>query len=167
MNRVSLIVIGIFFLMVFVGVAAAASEMGVQPVRVEGNPTCADLVGCTAETVKIEISRSYPSGPQELAIEGGKVTFTINSITDIDWHSDVPVACIIVKGGNAANVYHYEGGVTEDWGLTPPENSGGNFGLSHLDYCGIATPEFPTIALPVGMMVGFVGLIYAVKKREN
>ncbi len=28
-------------------------------------------------------------------------------------------------------------------------------------------PEFPTIALPVGMIIGVVGLVYVVKKREN
>ena len=157
------LVLGLLFLMVFVGLAAAESETGVVPVRVEGDPRCIDLVGCTAESVKIEIGSPIPSGPQEIVIQGGTVTFTIHSETDIDWYSDVQVKCVIVKGGNAANVYHYEDGAAEDWGLTPPDN-GGTFGLSHLDFCGVV-PEFPTIAMPVGMMIGIVGLVYAVKNR--
>jgi hypothetical protein len=32
---------------------------------------------------------------------------------------------------------------------------------------GNTAPEFPSIALPVGMLIGIVGLVYVVKKREN
>lgn len=31
---------------------------------------------------------------------------------------------------------------------------------------GIPVPEFPTLALPVGMMIGLVGLVYIIKNRE-
>jgi len=162
----TILVVGVLSLIVFVSVAAAASESGVAPVRVEGNPRYADL-GCTGENVRIDLGSSYPSGPQRIAVEGGTVTFTINSGSDIDWESSVPVSCVVVKGGNAANVYHYEVGATEDWGLAPPDNPEGSYRTSSLDYYGIATPELPAVALPVAMMIGMVGLVYAVRKGPD
>ncbi|MCK9592457.1 MAG: thioester domain-containing protein [Methanoregula sp.] len=31
----------------------------------------------------------------------------------------------------------------------------------------VPAPEFPSVALPVGMIIGIVGLVYAIKEREN
>ena len=39
-----------------------------------------------------------------------------------------------------------------------------------IDRCpdpGIPVPEFPSLALPAGMMIGLIGLVYVIKRREN
>jgi hypothetical protein len=168
MNRgLNILVVGLFILMECIGVVTAASESGVEPVRVEGNPEYSDLAGCTGENVRIDVGSSYPSGSQGLAVEAGQITLTINSGTDIEWESDVPISCVIVKCGNAANVYRYKGGATEDRGLIPPDYTAGDSGRSSPGYSGIAAiPEFPAIAMPVGILIGTIGLIYAVKKKN-
>ncbi len=87
---------------------------------------------------------------------------------------------VIVHGGNlGSNIYDYRttsggpGPVRADTRLTAPlmtNNQGVQSypGLSVIDFCGgPAVPEFPTLALPVGMMIGIVGLVYFVKKRQN
>lgn len=46
------------------------------------------------------------------------------------------VGAVIVKGGNAANVYYYPGGTMGDSGLTAPVNASGKAaGLSNLTFC--------------------------------
>jgi hypothetical protein len=51
--------------------------------------------------------------------------------------------------------------------LTAPRKNDKYPGISYVNYCGIAPPEFPALALPVVMMIGMVGIIYGIKKREN
>lgn len=88
---------------------------------------------------------------------------------------------ILVKGGPAANVYNYityadaTPGVAdtmEDFGLHAPDNpdnpNGIWYGISHIDFCGgVPTPEFPTIALPVGMIIGFLGIVSLVRGKKE
>ena len=43
---------------------------------------------------------------------------------------------MIVKGGDLANIYYYDGSVTSDAGLTPPLNGGDqNPQISHVEFC--------------------------------
>jgi hypothetical protein len=86
---------------------------------------------------------------------------------------------VVVHAGKlGSNVYDYRAGsvgggtgpVRADTRLTAPQNPTNSVypGLSGIGFCGgIATPEFPTIAVPVGMMIGIVGIVYVVRKRES
>src|SRR5688572_464917 len=69
--------------------------------------------------------------------------FTIVVTEDkyVSWSFDLPGFCldgisVIVKGGDAANVYTYPADVTSDGGLASPLNNGGNTAnLSNLTLC--------------------------------
>jgi hypothetical protein len=124
-----------------IGLAAVAGAVGlftvlpasaehVDPVQVPGNAPC-------------------PAGLTELKVEPvADGTFTDNTLTvtiDVrdtadgqvfDWTSNIGVDVVIVKGGNASNVYTYVPESTGDTGLHAPENRSGNFaGLSHISFC--------------------------------
>jgi hypothetical protein len=82
---------------------------------------------------------------------------------------------VIVHGGPlGCNVYSYSPPVRADTFLTAPFNDKGDTNpdndvypdLSYIKFCGPA-PEFPTLAVPVGMMIGIVGLVYVAKKRDD
>jgi hypothetical protein len=92
--------------------------------------------------------------------EDGKCEFM-----SFDWVSTKPVGAVLVKGGTCYWVYEYFPGVTSGYGLKAPDN-GKIHAVSHADF-GFVAPEFPTLALPIGMMIGIVGLVYVVRKREN
>jgi LPXTG-motif cell wall-anchored protein len=52
------------------------------------------------------------------------------------WTSNIGVDVVIVKGGNASNVYTYDPESTADTGLHAPVNASGMFaGLSHVSFC--------------------------------
>jgi hypothetical protein len=101
----------------------------------------------------------------------------------VSWESSEPVSAVITKdgGGTKVYLYTYDPAATSDkqtgdfGGVQVPANKN-NFGaISHLTFCygsGVfppptPVPEFPTLALPVGMMIGFAGMILLVKSREN
>jgi hypothetical protein len=112
---------------------ALPSGATTNPEGVGGNPTCADLgYGEGYGALKIEPVRSG-----DFASPDGKLTVTLTvSGKSLDFSSNIPVAAVIVKGGNAANVYRYASGSTGDAGLHAPINSsGGPAGLSHVDFC--------------------------------
>jgi hypothetical protein len=133
-----------------------------------GNPDCTDI-GCTDDSYVIN-----PPTPGTYDIGNGhSITLVVHSQSNIDWSSDELIHCVIVKGGDAAYVYEYPQGATHDEGLSPPANQGGNYGFSHIWFCGIVpnnqglpAPEFPTMALPFGMIIGIVGLVYLIKTRD-
>ena len=83
----------------------------------------------------------------------GTLTVTIDVRTTaggqvFDWTSNIGVDQVIVKGGNASNVYTYNPESTGDTGLHAPVNASGNFaGLSHVSFCYDAG-EPPTTAPP-------------------
>lgn len=86
---------------------------------------------------------------------------------------------MIVKGGPQANIYNYKDyndatpGVADtfsDTGLHAPVNTNNNkwYGISHIDVCDYnPVPEFPTVALPVGMLVGFLGIVTVFTGRKE
>ena len=124
-----------------IGLAALAAALGlftvlpasaehVDPVLVQGNAPC-------------------PAGTTELKVEpvadgtfsDGTLTVTID-VRDtaqgqvFDWTSNIGVDVVIVKGGNASNVYTYDPEATADTGLHAPENRSGSFaGVSHISFC--------------------------------
>lgn len=118
---------------ILLGVAQVPTlAASVTPSVVPGNPTCEDL-GLTT------INKFDP--PQSGTANG--VTITVEG-TNVDWSSTVPVAAVMVKGGDFANVYSYNG-ATSDTGLTTPTNSHNDapYGLSHVNACASAQSEQP------------------------
>jgi hypothetical protein len=95
------------------------------------------------------------------------------------YNANFDVDVVIVHGGSSGeyqyNYLTHGGAVRSDTLLTAPLNvnptdpSKNKYpSLSFIDFCGgVATPEFPTIAVPVGAIIGIVGLVYVVRKREK
>jgi len=79
---------------------------------------------------------SWPEG-LEVKVEDGKyVSFFIPGGTIKIDELCYKVGAVIVKGGDASNVYYYDGGVSGDKNLVAPNNSsGGPAGLSNLTFC--------------------------------
>src|ERR671932_2570707 len=112
---------------------ALPSGATTNPEEVGGNPTCADLgYGQGYGAFKIDPPRSG-----DFTSPDGKLTVTLAvSGKSLGFTTNIPVAAVIVKGGNAANVYRYGSGSTGDSGLYAPDNaSGGPADLSHVDFC--------------------------------
>ena len=148
-----------------------ASDAGINPLSYEGatNIKCSDI-DCSGPSVKIDSADLLNPGTTYSA-DGVTITVyaPVNGIIHVDWTASGPVTCVILKAATLANVYTYDSAVTHDEGLEVPYNPTNNepFALSHIEYCNyIPTPEFPTMALPVGMIIGIMGLVYISKKRE-
>jgi hypothetical protein len=175
-------------------VAGDPSDDGIQPALVPGNvqPTldACTVLGCPGDPISlvdpgnvggVETPDSWyvDQGPQPIA--GGTFTITSAANGEIAWVSEgIQVNCVYLKGGNAGDNYDYYteycyNGIVnqEDSGVhTPIVASGAPAMISHIIVCADPlivnnAPEFPTLAVPVGMMIGIVGLVYVVRKREN
>jgi hypothetical protein len=119
-----------------------ASASHVDPVTVPGNATCP--VGTTTFKVEPVADGTFSDGTLT-------VTIDVRSTPEgqvFDWTSNICVDQVIVKGGNASNVYSYDPESTGDTGLHAPANRSGSFaGLSHISFCYDAG-EPPTTAPP-------------------
>jgi LPXTG-site transpeptidase (sortase) family protein len=79
----------------------------------------------------------------EYLYEDNKINITVTDSNDddqathFDWESTVSISCVIVVGGNSANVYCYDPEVKSGNSLTTPINSssGKNFAISHVTFC--------------------------------
>jgi hypothetical protein len=124
-----------------IGLAAVAGAVGlftvlpasaehVDPVQVPGNAPCP--AGLTELKVEPVADGTFTDGTLT-------VTIDVRDTADgqvFDWTSNIGVDVVIVKGGNASNVYTYVPESTGDTGLHAPENRSGNFaGLSHISFC--------------------------------
>jgi len=124
-----------------IGLAAVAGAVGlftvlpasaehVDPVEVPGNAPCP--AGLTELKVEPVADGTFTDGTLT-------VTIDVRDTADgqvFDWTSNIGVDVVIVKGGNASNVYTYVPESTGDTGLHAPENRSGNFaGLSHISFC--------------------------------
>jgi hypothetical protein len=124
-----------------IGLAAVAGAVGlftvlpasaehVDPVEVPGNAPCP--AGLTELKVEPVADGTFTDGTLT-------VTIDVRDTADgqvFDWTSNIGVDVVIVKGGNASNVYTYDPESTGDTGLHAPENRSGNFaGLSHISFC--------------------------------
>jgi hypothetical protein len=114
-------------LLIVGGLPGTAGATHVTPTQVSGNATC-------------------PAGTTELKVEPVESgTFTQGALTvtlvvtgnTFNWTSNIGVDVVIVKGGNASNVYDYRPGEsTGDTGLRAPANASGQpAGLSHVSFC--------------------------------
>ena len=185
-KSVKLIVIGLLCLMSFVGLVSAdvpSTAADITPVvwtngvynadahtAPGGNPSCTQI-GCGGESVKIEdASYLQINSNHTVNLDGGHwIKITIGAtLQEISWVSDSAISCVIVKGGDSAYVYHYSQGATHDEGLVTPPNIAGNFGLSHMTFCDVIfTPEFPTMALPVGLLIGIFGAVLFTQRSKK
>ena len=78
----------------------------------------------------------------DYTVDGGNIiNISNNDGFSFNWTSAWPVSCVIVKGGNAANVYCYSGGAYGDTGMFAPTkydkdgNPVGTFEISHVTFC--------------------------------
>ncbi len=100
---------------------------------------------------------------------GREITVNFNQAsTLVDFTSNFDVGVVIVKAGNYANVFVYPDGVMADTGLHGPvDQNGGYHAISHIEFCNPSNvPEFPAIALPVGMVIGFLGVVTVLRGKE-
>ncbi|MBW2525713.1 MAG: hypothetical protein JRI23_16135 [Deltaproteobacteria bacterium] len=108
------------------GMARAASM--VSPDRVEGNPTCASL---GLGDFQVELNSN---GTADLGY-GNSITVSNSDGKYFDWSSTIGIDAVIVKGGDAANVYAYDPEAMADTGLHSPLKNGGVPDLSHMYFC--------------------------------
>lgn len=111
--------------------ATEAGGPDVTPDAVPGNPTCADLG--YAHEVKVDPPTLL--GTAELGT--GDVNWSHDGYR-LDWDSTYGVDAVIVKGGDAGNVYVYDPPAESlgDTGLVSPLNDGGNLPtISHFNFC--------------------------------
>jgi hypothetical protein len=117
-------------------VSSATSGSGVEPVFVEGNPSCSSL-GYAGFELKVEpvSDGNYSDGTLSVSIQ---VVATPTGQT-FGWSSNLGVDAVIAKGGPNANVYEYTPPATADTGLHAPLGAGPGgtqyFGLSHISFC--------------------------------
>lgn len=156
------------------------SGNGIIPLNVTGNPTCKDVTGNTCLQFKIDdgqFSGTY-------YITSDKIWWiTINSYTAggssdkcvINWTSNFDIKCVIVKGGDAAdvyNVYAYGGNAISDTSLSTPINSKTSqpAGISHIIFCydmptNKPVPEFPAFFVPLAGIIALAGLAILIVKK--
>lgn len=114
-----------------------------------GNTYCEDLnlgEGATS-TGKVDyVNGQFVFEDPEASWEDWGLTVTVSEDgRSISFTSDLfCVGAVIAKGGNASNVYKYEGGIKGDVGLTPPVNSSGSpAALSNLSFCFVPCEKEP------------------------
>ena len=130
----------------------APSGDGVQPVLLIGNQNCAQVLG---DDLLFEYRDQSPGDATvDLAAEsGGLVEGTLEidvhgSLFDFEIEDGDPLAAVVVKGGNNANLFDYRpGGNLADTDLHAPLNpqNGKFYGLSHISFCWADEPKVPGI----------------------
>jgi len=187
-----IIVVSILVLLALVGIASASIPFTTQdaknnlPGRPQGTVKCEDVVGFVwgGQVYTIEdVQLTFDDGEQVFEVAGHHIW--IDAKTDptmgqyVDWRADFGPELLIVKGGTLANIYNYKDyadatpGVADtlsDTGLHAPYNPHNEkwYGISHIDMCDYnAVPEFPTVALPVGMLIGFLGIVTVFHARKE
>lgn len=123
-------------------------------VNLGGNTTCEEVAADKDMTFAFSSGKAdYVNGEfvfENSSIgwpEGLLVTVTEGKYVEFTYTSDqYCVGAVIVKGGNASNVYTYNPGVSTDAGLVSPVNaSGGPAGLSNLTFCFVECPPTPEL----------------------
>ncbi|MEM3378381.1 MAG: hypothetical protein QW674_05490 [Candidatus Bathyarchaeia archaeon] len=116
------------------------------------------------ECVCVYACKYTPGGGWEPSLPAG-VSISITLSTDetsFDWTANVPICCVIVKGGTDAWYYKYNGGATSDTGLTAPTNPGGNTPeVSHATFCWGCPPDNNIPDVPLGTITATVAIMAA------
>ena len=162
------LIIGLVLVMLIACVSVVSATIGAGPTTVPNKEaTCALIVpGSTEFRMDDPVDGSHSSG-------GFTVDIGVSNSQDISWNSNYPVDAVIVKdGSNDANYYTYVPAALSDTGLKTTLNPAGNIGAtSHIAFCyhpSIPSPEFPAVALPVVMVIGFLGVVLFVRgTKEN
>jgi hypothetical protein len=136
----------------------------------QGNVVCEDILpnlNCNmADTGSSSGTFTFP--------DGFDVTVNVDDPQNIIWNSNYPVDAAIVSGAvvtgavNGQFSYVYDPAQTSDSGLKTPEGSA----LANLRFCyhqetPIPSPEFPTAALPLSMIIGFMGIILLIWRTKK
>ncbi|HNX17935.1 MAG TPA: hypothetical protein PKM50_06375 [Methanoregula sp.] len=189
------VIVGFFCLMLMTGAVMAksgdngkpvwlpglTSGNGVVPLNVTGNPTCADVCGSSCTQLKIEDGQYngmyYLNSNQTwwVNVESFKAAGCDDKCA-INWTSNFDVMCVIMKGGDGADVYTYSGSVRSDTHLSTPINSKNDkpSGISHVIFCYDSSklppvdkpvPEFPLFFIPVAGIIGLAGLALFVMRK--
>ncbi len=154
MNRALLNLIASGFLGILIS-NGAANAASVEPVLVDpwksGNAgfECTEATKYTGVTYlysyKIDswsgqigggFTASFPDG------HSNTITITNNDGTYFDWSATQAIGAVIVKGGNAANIFKYDPQATADTGMVSPINNSGNpAAVSHATFCWNPLPD--------------------------
>lgn len=147
-------------------IAAPVAATEVVPDYYAGNPECGDIGYSDGYKFDPPVVGTSPDGTVSITS-----IYWVDQNEYFDWSAvGVQVQAVIVKGGPNADAYvYYPQVVMSDIGLHAPVNpSNGDFyGLSHIDFCynpPVNTPEFPTPALPMMMIIGLLGAILVLKR---
>ena len=193
-KRFKLLIVGLLvLLMAFVGVVSAART---GPDDFFHNENCADIHCPAGYQYKIEAPltdiETLVGSETFTNSDGFSVTVTVQAYDPSDpsfdpdgdrklvtWTSNWPASAVITKdgGGQHVFVYRYDGETSDKLspsnygGIEIPPNANTYGEISHITFCygepEFPAPEFPTIALPMAMLIGVVGVVYLVRKREN
>lgn len=127
--------------------SSAAWAASVQPTTYPGNFTsCDDLPGVATWGGLGYSTGSAPINGQSynLGVAGQTITFNYTPSSQnqyIGFNATMPMDYIVVKGGNAYNVFHYVPGVSSDINLYSPDNGSGEpAGVSHVTFCFVPKP---------------------------
>ena len=150
-------------------------------ITVKGSPACDS---CNYQRL-VEIQGiALQNGKYEIGSSGKYITIseiTTKSGGDIigfTWSSDLPVKCVIVKGGPGANKFIYNTGATSDPVTLYTYNhytaSSYDYAVSYVLFCGdegpktnlyIEVPEFPMTVIPFLCVIGFGIALVSLRKR--
>jgi hypothetical protein len=107
-----------------------ASAEHVTPIEMPGNVACP--AGLTELKVEPVADGTFTDGTLTVTID----VFNTADGQEFNWTSNIGVDRVIVKGGNASNIYIYDPEATADTGLHAPANRSGSWaGLSHVSFC--------------------------------
>jgi hypothetical protein len=121
--------------------SAPTSTGGIVPYILDepgpgGNVTC-EALGYEYTTARVNYNGDFDASFVFDNPAASTVSVTVTNGTYVAFVSTVPLGAVIVKGGNDANIYEYDGTVTADSGLaSPPVGAQQNpAGLSNLTFC--------------------------------
>ena len=117
--------------------AAPGVASATEPVRVDGNPRCADGL----RELKLD---PVPQGTTTLTDGTLRVTVSVSG-RRFSWTASQGVDAVVAKGGPMANRYSYSPEATSGSSLQPPTNSsnGQPYGISHISFCYDAGGDTP------------------------
>jgi hypothetical protein len=176
-------------LMVLCVIAVAPASAWTKQTEIEKLKSCAELEAAgygygDCDGTKIDINGVSPNVPYTFdlldsnLVKVGEVTLVFSGTVDdpkqyVAWTSTIPICAVVVADGEPAGayLYEYDPAAYSDSGLTTPINpESGNYpDISYVLFCYkpyIPTPEFPTLAVPVGLLIGVVYAVGTVRARR-
>lgn len=105
-----------------------------------------------------------PLGTHHVVLDGFDFYITISNVYTndgerytFDWSSTYPIDAVIVKAGNAANVYQYDPSINSDTALLAPESKG----ISHVTFCWKTPSHFMVPETPLGTIGASITMLAA------